>query len=100
MTAKTRGRKMLKGVTADDSRDKTVKISVNLIKVHPIYKKRYVITRQYLAQTNKDALVIGNVIVGTIKVAAPHSAVKKKEVVRAVIVRQKQDFQRPDGTSI
>ena len=53
-----------------------------------------------LSSTKKDALGIGNIIVGTIKIAAPHSAVKKKEVIRAVIVRQKKALQRPDGTSI
>lgn len=53
MTVKTRKKRLLKGLAADDSRDKTVKISVNLIKIHPIYKRRYIITRQYLAQTDK-----------------------------------------------
>jgi len=53
-----------------------------------------------LSSTKKDALGIGNIIVGTIKIAAPHSAVKKKEIIRAVIVRQKKALQRPDGTSI
>jgi len=43
---------------------------------------------------------IGNVIVGTVKVASPQAQVKKKEVVRAVIVRQRKPIQRSDGTSI
>jgi len=53
MTAKARGKKLLRGYAAKDSLNQTVKVAVNLIKIHPIYKKRYVITRQYLAQTDK-----------------------------------------------
>ncbi len=43
---------------------------------------------------------VGNIIVGTVKVATPHNLVKKKEVVKAVIVRQRKPMQRSDGTSI
>ncbi len=43
---------------------------------------------------------IGGLIVGTVKMAAPQSTVKKKEVIRGVIVRQKKPFKRPDGTTI
>lgn len=43
---------------------------------------------------------VGDVIVGTVKVATPHGAVKKGEVVKAVVVRTKKPFSRDDGTSI
>ncbi len=43
---------------------------------------------------------VGDVIVGTVKTATPHGAVKKGEVVRAVVVRTKKPFSRSDGTSI
>lgn len=43
---------------------------------------------------------VGDVVVGTVKQAQPGGAVKKGEVVRAVIVRTKKSFSRPDGTSI
>ena len=41
---------------------------------------------------------IGDVIVGTVKQAEPRKIVKKHEVVRAVIIRQKKTFKRPDGS--
>ena len=41
---------------------------------------------------------VGDVIVGTVKQAIPHGAVKKGEVVTAVIVRTKKQFGRDDGT--
>ena len=43
---------------------------------------------------------IGDVIVGTVKEAAPMAQVKKGEVVRAVIVRVAKPYQRPDGTTV
>ncbi len=43
---------------------------------------------------------VGDTIVGTVKTAQPGGSVKKGEVVRAVIVRTRKSFQRPDGTSI
>jgi len=43
---------------------------------------------------------VGDTIVGTVKTAQPGGSVKKGEVVKAVIVRTKKSFQRPDGTSI
>lgn len=43
---------------------------------------------------------VGDTIVGTVKHAQPGGSVKKGEVVKAVIVRTKKSFQRPDGTSI
>ena len=43
---------------------------------------------------------IGNVIVGTVKTAEPRRLVKKHDVVRAVIIRQKKSFRRKDGSYI
>lgn len=41
---------------------------------------------------------VGDVITCTVKEAAPRGAVKKGTVVHAVIVRQKKEFRRKDGT--
>lgn len=41
---------------------------------------------------------VGDVIVGTVKQAAPHAAVKKSDVVRAVIVRTSKEIRRTDGS--
>ena len=43
---------------------------------------------------------VGDVIKVSIKEAIPRGKVKKGEVFKAVIVRTKKDFSRPDGTSI
>ena len=43
---------------------------------------------------------VGDTIVASIKSANPNSAAKKKEVVRAVVVRTAKEFRRRDGSQI
>jgi large subunit ribosomal protein L14 len=43
---------------------------------------------------------VGDIIVGTVKTATPQGAIKKGEVVRAVVVRTKKAQARDDGTQI
>lgn len=43
---------------------------------------------------------LGDVVTASVKVAAPHSSVKKGQVVHAVIVRQKKETRRKDGSYI
>jgi len=50
--------------------------------------------------TKKRYAQLGEVIVGAVKKAEPRKAVKKHDVVRAVIIRQKQPFRRKDGSYI
>ena len=43
---------------------------------------------------------VGDIIVVSVKEVMPKAKVKKKDVMRAVIVRTAKEIQRPDGTSI
>ena len=43
---------------------------------------------------------IGDVIVASVRKSAPGGQVKKGEVVKAVIVRTRKQYRRPDGTYI
>jgi large subunit ribosomal protein L14 len=43
---------------------------------------------------------VGDVVVGTVKVAAPQGAVKKSEIVKAVVVRCAKEWRREDGSYI
>jgi len=56
------------------------------IRLHGGYKKRY-------AQ-------LGDIITCAVKQAAPRGLVKKGDVVHAVIIRQRKEMRRPDGTYI
>jgi large subunit ribosomal protein L14 len=43
---------------------------------------------------------VGDVVVATVKSSTPHGAVKKSDVVRAVIVRCAKEWRREDGSYI
>jgi len=43
---------------------------------------------------------IGDIVIGTVKEALPHTDIKKGEVVRAVVVRTHKEIRRPEGTYI
>ena len=53
-----------------------------------------------LGGTGKKYARVGDTIVASVKRAIPGGAVKKGEVVRAVIIRTAQPYRRPDGSSI
>ncbi len=43
---------------------------------------------------------IGDIVVGTVKSATPNGAIKKSEIVKAVIVRCTKEWRREDGSHI
>jgi len=43
---------------------------------------------------------IGDIIIGTVKTAEPRRPVKKHDVVKAVVIRQRKAFRRKDGSYI
>jgi len=53
-----------------------------------------------LGGSRKRYARLGDVIVATVKKAEPRRDVKKHQVVKAVIVRQKKPYRRKDGTYI
>ena len=55
---------------------------------------------QVLGGTRRRYAGVGDVIVASVKLAQPAAAVKKGDVVRAVIVRTTKSFGRPDGSYI
>ena len=53
-----------------------------------------------LGRSQKRTAGVGDVIVAAVKQAIPNAAVKKGDVVRAVVVRTAKEFGRPDGSYI
>ncbi|MCA9990603.1 MAG: 50S ribosomal protein L14 [Ardenticatenaceae bacterium] len=43
---------------------------------------------------------VGDIVVATVKKAAPNSSVKKSAVVKAVVVRTSKEYRRSDGSYI
>jgi large subunit ribosomal protein L14 len=57
---------------------------VQCIRVKGGYKRRYA--------------GVGDMITAAVKEASPHTAIKKGDIVHAVIVRTKKEIRRPDGS--
>lgn len=57
---------------------------IQCIRVLGGYKKRYA--------------RIGDIFTAAVKEATPHAAIKKGDVVRAIVVRTKKEIRREDGT--
>lgn len=66
--------------------DNTGAKRLQVIRVLGGYKKRYA--------------RLGDVFTGVVKVAAPHNATKKSDVVHAVLVRARKEVRRSDGSYI
>jgi large subunit ribosomal protein L14 len=43
---------------------------------------------------------LGDIILASVKESEPRGAVKKKDIVKAVVVRQKKPYRRKDGSYI
>lgn len=53
-----------------------------------------------LGGSRKRYAKVGDIITATVKQAAPNGTVKKKSVVRAVVVRTRNQIRRKDGSTI
>jgi large subunit ribosomal protein L14 len=53
-----------------------------------------------LGGTKKRYARVGDIIVATVKTANPTGVVKRKSVVKAVVVRTRDQIQRKDGSTI
>ena len=53
-----------------------------------------------LGGSGKRYAQLGDVIVGAVKEAEPRRQVKKHDIIRGVVIRQKKPFKRKDGTYI
>jgi large subunit ribosomal protein L14 len=55
---------------------------------------------QVLGGTHRRYGRVGDIVVATIKSAAPQGSVKKSDIVKAVIVRCAKEYRREDGSYI
>lgn len=53
-----------------------------------------------LGGTRRRYARLGDVVVASVKVAEPRKLIKKKDLVRAVIVRMRAPFRREDGSYV
>src|SRR3989338_935279 len=77
---------MIQTLTMLKSADNSGAKLLMCIKVNRGFKRRYA--------------YVGDIITASVKDALPHAAIKKGQVVKAVIVRQRKEIRRPDGSYI
>lgn len=61
---------------------------------------REILCIRVLGGTRRRYARVGDIIVATVKEAAPNGQVKKKSVVKAVVVRTRNQIRRKDGSTI
>ncbi len=61
---------------------------------------REIMCIKVLGGTRRRYAGVGDIIIASVKEATPGSSVKKKEVVRAVVVRTAKEYGRPDGSYV
>jgi len=61
---------------------------------------REILCIRVLGGTRRRYARVGDIIVATVKEAAPNGTVKKKSVVKAVVVRTQDQIRRKDGSTI
>lgn len=61
---------------------------------------RELLVIKVLGGSGRRYAYVGDMVVGSVKVATPGGAVKKGEVVQAVVVRTKKERRRQDGSYI
>jgi large subunit ribosomal protein L14 len=61
---------------------------------------RELLVIQVLGGSKRKYGSIGDVVIATVKSATPQGAVKKSEIVRAVVVRVSKEWRREDGSYI
>ncbi|MDD3678790.1 MAG: 30S ribosomal protein S17 [Patescibacteria group bacterium] len=74
-------KRKLKGKVVSDKAAKTVSVLVERHKIHPIYKKRFVSSKKFLAQNDIDAKVGDFVLIEETK---PISKNKKWSVIKKI----------------
>lgn len=70
------------GVIISDKMDKTVTVSVERIKEHPIYKKKYKVNKKYKAHDEENKYKVGDIV--EIVSVSPISKDKSYKVVKKV----------------
>src|SRR2546423_98825 len=97
----TRGRRKVRlGMVIADKMDKTIIVQVGSSKAHRLYRKTIQQRARFKVHDEKNECGVGDIITATVKAAQPGGQVKKGEVVKAVVVRVKKEYKRPDGSLI
>lgn len=56
-------KRRFKGIVVSDKMDKTVVVKIDRIKVHPVYKKRYKVSKKYKVHDQKNEAKVGDQVI-------------------------------------
>jgi small subunit ribosomal protein S17 len=88
--------RILTGTVTSDKGDKTIVITVNTRKTHPIYKKQYSVNTKFMAHDEKNEAKVGDRVV--IEETRPLSARKRFQLAR-ILERGGVRFEETDATA-
>ncbi len=74
--------KTLTGVVTSNKNDKTIVVTVTTHKTHPIYKKKYISSKKFMAHDEKNEAKMGDKVI--ISETRPMSARKKFVLAKIV----------------
>lgn len=85
--------KTLTGVVTSDKADKTIVVTVTTHKTHPIYKKKYISSKKFMAHDEKNEALMGDkvVIAETKPISARKRFVLQSVVEHAAIQHKEED---------
>jgi small subunit ribosomal protein S17 len=81
--------KSIVGIVSSDKTDKTIVVTVNTRKTHPLYRKQYMATSKFMAHDEKNAAKVGDKVI--ISETRPMSARKRfilTEIVEKPMLRE------------
>ena len=71
--------RILSGIVVSDAMDKTIVVEVTTQKSHPMYKKRYNVSKRYKAHDEQNTYKVGDAV--EIKESRPRSKTKRWVVI-------------------
>lgn len=74
--------RIMHGVVTSDKNDKSIVVTVQTHKTHPIYKKKYLGSKKFLAHDEANEAVVGDKV--AIEETRPLSARKRFKLVKVV----------------
>jgi len=75
-------KKKLQGEVVSDKMQKTVVVEVKRVKMHPKYKKRYIVSKRYKAHDEKNEFKVGDKVI--IEECRPLSKEKRWKVIKKI----------------
>jgi len=91
--------KTLIGIVSSDKGDKTIVVSVQSSKTHPLYRKQYMVTKRFMAHDEKNEAMVGDKV--SIVECRPLSARKHHALTKVIerpIIRQNETVEAITAT--